>query len=47
MHEGKLTFVGKDSIKSSWTEFVGGKAAEEHSFELTRTKKESKSDKAR
>ena len=47
MHEGWLTFVNKDSIKSSWTKFVDGKAAEEHSFELIRKKKKDKSKKAR
>lgn len=38
MHQGKLTFVDKDSIKSSWTKFVDGKAAEEHTFAMTRKK---------
>lgn len=47
MHEGWLTFVSKDSIKSSWTKFVDGKAAEEHSFELTRKKKQDKTRKDR
>ncbi len=40
MHHGKITFVNKDSIKSTWTKFVDGKAAEEHTFEMTRKKKE-------
>ncbi|MBC8350807.1 MAG: hypothetical protein H8E66_02395 [Planctomycetes bacterium] len=47
MHQGKLTFVDKDSISSTWTKFVGGKAAEEHSFEMIRRKKERKSEKVR
>lgn len=47
MHEGWLTIVNKDSVKSSWTKFVDGKAAEEHSFELTRKKYQAKSEKAR
>jgi len=47
MHEGWLTFVSKDSIKSSWTKFVDGKAAEEHSFELIRKKKQDKTRKDR
>ncbi len=47
MHQDKITFVDKNSIKSTWTKFVDGKAAEEHSFEMTRKKKERKSDKAR
>ena len=38
MHNGKITFVDKDSIKSTWTKWVDGKAAEEHSFEMTRKK---------
>lgn len=45
MHEGKLTILGKDSIKSTWTKFVDGKAAEKHTFEMTR-KKKSKPNKA-
>jgi len=47
MHQGKMTFIDRDSIKTTWTMFVNGKAAEEHSFEMTRKKKERKSDKAR
>ncbi|MDP7068240.1 MAG: hypothetical protein QF637_11510, partial [Acidimicrobiales bacterium] len=39
MHQGKLTFLDKDSIKSTWTMFVDGKASQEHSFELRRKKK--------
>lgn len=46
MHQGKMTFVDKDSIKSTWTKFVDGKAAEAHTFEMTRKKKERTSDKA-
>ena len=38
MHEGKMTFVDKDSIRSTWTKFVDGKAAEDHSFEMVRKK---------
>lgn len=45
MHQGKMTFIDNDSIKSTWTKFVDGRAAEEHTFELTRKKKR-KSDKA-
>ena len=47
MHEGKITFVNKDSIISTWTKFVDAKAAETHTFEMTRKKKEHKSDKVR
>ena len=47
MHEGKITFVDKDSIVSAWTKFVDGKAAEEHSFEMTRRKNGRKSSTAR
>jgi len=47
MHKGKITFFNKDSIRSTWTKFVDGKLAEEHSFEMTRKKPEHKTDKAR
>ena len=42
MHNGKITFNGKDSITSTWTKYVDGKAAEKHSFDMTRKKKSSK-----
>lgn len=38
MHEGKLTFVDQDNLKSTWVMFKGGKKAEEHTFEVTRKK---------
>jgi len=38
MHEGKMIFVDKDTIKSTWVLFKDGKAAEEHTFELARKK---------
>ncbi len=39
MHQGRMTFLDRDSITSTWTKFVNGKAAEEHTFEMTRKKK--------
>lgn len=38
MHQGKLTWINKDSIKSTWTKFVDGKPDGDHSFEMTRMK---------
>lgn len=38
MHEGRMTFTGKDSIRSTWTKFVDGKAAEDYSFDMVRKK---------
>ena len=38
MHEGKLEFIDKDNIRSTWVMFVNSKAKEEHSFEMTRKK---------
>ncbi len=47
MHHGKLTLVDNDLIRPTWTMFVDGKAAEAHSFEMTRRKQERKSDESR
>jgi len=38
MHEGKLTFVDKDTIKSSWVLYKDGKSEGEHNFEMVRKK---------
>ena len=38
MHEGKLEFIDKDNIRSTWVMFENNKAKEEHSFEMTRKK---------
>ena len=45
MHQGKIKFFDNGTIESTWTKFVDGKAAEEHSFGMARKKKVSKSDK--
>jgi hypothetical protein len=39
MHEGKITFVDDDHIKSEWTRCDGGKACETHAFTLVRKRK--------
>jgi hypothetical protein len=39
MHQGRMTIIDQDNIKSVWTMFIKGKAAEHHPFELTRKKK--------
>lgn len=36
MHDGKMTFVNDDTIKSTWTQYIDGKAADTHTFELKR-----------
>jgi hypothetical protein len=38
MHQGKLKFVDKDNIHSTWTMFENNKAKEDHTFEKTRKK---------
>ena len=38
MHEGELTIVDKDTIKSTWTKFENAKPAGDHSFQMIRRK---------
>jgi len=38
MHQGRLKFIDKDNIRSTWTMFENNKAKEDHTFEMTRKK---------